>query len=71
MDYSRYARQLALELSDTEIVEGLSEANRSRRKEATITTEWIGLPAPLRNKMIDRTAARLDAPARRNGPSAG
>jgi hypothetical protein len=59
MDYSRCARLLAVELSNSEVSEGLTEANRSRRKDSAITTSWIGLPAPLQQKMVNRIAAGL------------
>ncbi len=59
MDYSRNARELATELSDRDVAEGLAEANRSRRRENAVTTSWIGLPAALKQKMIKRTAAGL------------
>jgi hypothetical protein len=59
MDYSRNPRDLAGELSDSQVAEGLAGANHSRRRENPATTSWIGLPAPIRQKMINRTAAGL------------
>ncbi|HTT88316.1 MAG TPA: hypothetical protein VMF65_02100, partial [Acidimicrobiales bacterium] len=59
MDFSRDVAQLIRELSVWDIGDGLSEANQARKRRGTITNRWLGLPEPLREKMLRRSAAGI------------